>query len=64
MMMNRLVEVARERGIGEITGEVLRENEPMLQMCRELGFALAVHPQEPELVHVKKPLGEANASAA
>ena len=39
LLMTRLIEIARQCGIGELVGEVLRENGPMLQMCRELGFA-------------------------
>jgi acetyltransferase len=54
VLMNRLFEIARRRGIQEIFGDVLRENEPMLQMCRSLGFSLSVHPQEPEVVRVTK----------
>ena len=45
LLMTRLIDIARQRGIGELVGEVLRENEPMLQMCRELGFAIAPEPQ-------------------
>ena len=32
--MTRLIDIASQRGIGELVGEVLPENEPMLQMCR------------------------------
>ena len=55
LLMNRLIAIARERGIGELTGEVLRENGPMLAMCRELGFAIAADPADPSIVHVRKP---------
>ena len=41
-LVTRLIDVARKQGIGELVGEVLRENEPMLQICRELGFAVSV----------------------
>ena len=34
LLMNRLIDIARQCGIGELVGEVLRENEPMLEMCR------------------------------
>ena len=37
-------------------GEVLRENEPMLQMCRELGFSIAPDPADPAIIVVKKEL--------
>jgi len=57
LLMTRLIDIARRRGIGELTGEVLRENEPMLQMCRELGFSVAPQPADPGIVVVKKILG-------
>ena len=44
LLMTRLINIARQWGIGELVGEVLRENEPMLQMCRELGFSIAPDP--------------------
>ena len=58
LLMNRLIHIARQRGIGELTGEVLRENEPMLQMCRELGFSMVPQPADPAIVLVKKILGD------
>ena len=36
--MRRIIEYARKRGIGEIFGDVLRENTRMLQTCKKLGF--------------------------
>jgi acetyltransferase len=56
LLMKRLIDVARQRGIGELVGQVLRENEPMLQMCRELGFAIAPEPADPAVMLVRKPL--------
>jgi acetyltransferase len=56
LLMNRLIDIARRRGIEELVGEVLRENEPMLQMCRELGFTIAIWPDDPTLMLVKKRL--------
>jgi acetyltransferase len=58
LLMTRLLDIARERGIGELVGEVLRENQPMLQMCRELGFALVPQLADPTIVLVKKLLSE------
>jgi acetyltransferase len=58
LLMSRLIEIAAERGIGELVGEVLRENEPMLQMCRELGFTIATEPGDPTLLRVNKQLAE------
>jgi acetyltransferase len=56
LLMNRLIDIAAQRGIGELVGEVLRENGPMLQMCRELGFTVAPEPADPALVLVDKRL--------
>jgi acetyltransferase len=56
LLMFRLIDVARARGIGELTGSVLRDNEAMLRMCRELGFSLATHPQDPTIVEVRMSL--------
>jgi acetyltransferase len=56
LLMTRLVEVARERGIGELFGTVLHENTAMLQMCRALGFRIKSNPGDPSLVEVRKPL--------
>jgi acetyltransferase len=58
LLMTRLIDVARQRGIGELVGQVLRENEPMLQMCRELGFAIARDPADPAVMVVRKPLAK------
>lgn len=40
-LMRELIDVARERGVRRLTGSVLRENEPMLQLSRDLGFHMA-----------------------
>jgi len=54
--MTRLIEIARQRHIGELVGEVLRENTAMLQMCRALGFTIRADAKDPSLVRVTKPL--------
>jgi acetyltransferase len=58
LLMERLIDIARRRGIGELVGEVLRENRSMLQMCRELGFMIARQPADPTIVLVGKKLAE------
>jgi acetyltransferase len=40
-LMKELLAHARRRGVKTVFGEVLRENRPMLEMVRELGFAIA-----------------------
>ena len=64
LLMTRLIDIARQRGIGELVGEVLRENEPMLQMCRELGFVITPDLSNPPLVLVRKSLEMPQANGA
>jgi acetyltransferase len=52
LLMRRIIDYARQRGIGEIFGEVLRENTTMLRMCQGLGFTETHAPDEPGLVRV------------
>jgi acetyltransferase len=59
LLMGRLIDVARGRGVGEIYGDVLHENEAMLHLCRELGFALTAHPDDDALVRVRRNLAQA-----
>ncbi|HXP78071.1 MAG TPA: bifunctional acetate--CoA ligase family protein/GNAT family N-acetyltransferase [Stellaceae bacterium] len=56
LLMTRLLEIAKARGLSEIFGEVLRENGPMLKMARELGFTVAPHPDEADVMRVTKRL--------
>jgi acetyltransferase len=56
LLMTRLIEIAGAAGIREVFGDVLRENEPMLTMCRELGFTLAANPGDGTLTRVRKSL--------
>jgi acetyltransferase len=53
-LMNRIITFATERGIETIYGEVLRENEPMLRMAKELGFTVAANPDEPGVIDVRR----------
>lgn len=47
LLMQRLVDDCRKRGLSEIWGYVLLENRPMLQLCKELGFVRRLTPDEP-----------------
>jgi len=49
LLMRRLIDYARRRGIGEIFGLVLRENRPMLAICRLLGFEETADPDDPAI---------------
>ena len=44
MLMHRIVDYARGRGIGEIFGDVLVGNDAMLAICRQMGFTAAEGP--------------------
>jgi len=51
-LMRRIIDYARSRGIREIYGDVLRENDTMLKVCGILGFVQSNVPDEPGLVRV------------
>jgi acetyltransferase len=56
LLLRRLIDYARERGIREIFGHVLRENGAMLAICRSLGFEERVDPDDPAIKLVRLPL--------
>ena len=56
LLIERLSAIARTRGLNEIYGDVLRENDAILRLCRRIGFALAAHPDDATLVRVQRTL--------
>jgi acetyltransferase len=58
LLLTHLIDIARQWGIGELVGEVLRENERMLQMCHTLGFRVTSDPEDGAVLLVHKPLGD------
>jgi acetyltransferase len=52
MLMGRLIEIARHHGYDAIFGLVLRENEPMLHMCKEFAFVQSDLAEDPAAVRV------------
>ena len=58
MLMQRIIKYAKNRGIREIYGEVLRENEPMLRINQALGFEVATSEDDASLMHVRLPLDD------
>jgi len=52
LLMRRIIDYARSRGIRRIFGDVLRENTIMLKLCHALGFMREGVPDEPEIVRV------------
>jgi len=56
LLMTRLIDIARQSGVGELIGEVLRENAPMREMCHALGFAVLTDPDDQSVLRVRRPL--------
>ena len=52
LLMRRIVDYARRRGIREIYGDVLRENRTMLRLCEVLGFTKSSSPDGLDIVRV------------
>jgi len=57
--VNRITEIAVERGIGSLWGTVLRENTTMLEMCANLGFSFSDDPFDPTILHATRKIGPA-----
>jgi acetyltransferase len=51
-LMRRIIDYAQNRGIGELEGEVLADNQSMLKLCAILGFVTSRIPEEREIVRV------------
>jgi GNAT superfamily N-acetyltransferase len=52
LLMQRLVDDCRRRGIAEIWGYVLMENRPMLDLCKALGFVRRRMDNEPGVAQI------------
>lgn len=52
VLMGLIIDYARADGINTITGEVLRENHPMLDLCRSLGFTVHPSPDDDAVMEV------------
>jgi acetyltransferase len=52
-LMQRLIDWGRTRGLGEIVGQVLADNAPMLAFVRHLGFAVHRMADEPDVMEVR-----------
>ena len=62
LMMKKMIRYCRDRGTGELVGDVLRENAGMLKLARALGFEI-LPDDENGFVRVRLPL-QADARAA
>jgi acetyltransferase len=49
LLLGRLVEIARERGLRRLWGETLATNHPMIVLAASLGFRVTAHPQDATL---------------
>ena len=56
LLLEEIIEYARRRGVREIWGEVLAENEPMLNLVRGLGFRVQSDQEDRSLMLVTKSL--------
>ncbi len=52
MLMRRIIDYARTRGISHIFGEVLNDNRSMLALCNALGFTRRRIPDDPGVTEV------------
>ena len=55
-MMLSIMDVAREKGLQEIIGLVLTQNNGMLRLMRSLGFEVKAYPEDPDFRLVTHPL--------
>ena len=51
--MQMIIAYGRAKSFQCIEGQVLHENLPMLDMCRELGFEISTDPDVPYICDVK-----------
>jgi len=63
LLMKKMIRYCRERGTGELVGDVLRENAGMLRLARALGFEVQSG-EDSEFVRIRLPLQAAEGSTA
>ncbi len=52
-LLERLLQIARERGVAKVHGSILAENVPMLSLVNSLGFVVTVPPDDRSTRHVE-----------
>jgi acetyltransferase len=62
MLLARLVEIARERGLQRLVGETLATNQPMIRLAAALGFKVTVHADDPTLRVIERDLHDETAA--
>jgi len=63
VLMERMIRIAAWLGLAELHGYVLRDNEPMLRIAREFGFAIDPDGGDAETVTVRRPIRPDEAGA-
>ena len=58
LLMRRMIEFAKTKGLASVHGQVLTENTTMLKMCAELGFHAGDEPGEPGIKRATLALAE------
>jgi acetyltransferase len=58
-LLRALARVARQRGVGTLEGDVLKDNHPMRGLCGALGLRAEPHPDDSSLVRMRLPLDSA-----
>jgi acetyltransferase len=53
LLLQRIIDYARQRGTGEIFGHIMSENRTMLEMCDRFGFRVEDGPDWPEITVVR-----------
>jgi RimJ/RimL family protein N-acetyltransferase len=56
LLMKRMIEFSKHKGLKTVQGQVLSENTTMLAMCAELGFHIADDPDDPGVKTVTLPV--------
>jgi len=59
-VMKHMIEFSRHKDLKTVRGQVLAENATMLAMCAELGFHIAVDPDDPSVKTVTLPVHPAH----
>ncbi|MFC0283773.1 bifunctional acetate--CoA ligase family protein/GNAT family N-acetyltransferase [Camelimonas abortus] len=58
-LMRLIIEWAKADGISKVVGQVLRDNQAMLGVCRKLGFSIRADREDPSVMIAELPLEKA-----
>ena len=58
--MSKLMEIARDRNLDKMQGQVLSENSKMLDLVASLNFRITADPEDPAVKQVEAVLGGKN----